>query len=630
METQHGEVIPAVTAIDKDQWRPEEEPLLWHFLHFKRLVDAVTVESGPLQGWFSRPLWRQYSYAPFNARVMENYYSLAFFYAHDAPWNCYYRHPAVLERLRLTLEYTLALAGPRGALPEYAPAHTDTPMLAPSSFGAEYLAAVLDRAGPLLPGDLRARVVAAARDATTYVLTAEESWTHARSFSNQFLGALVAARKLARLTGDQGLLALAERGGRGVLEEFGAAPGYLYENDGADTFGYFFVSLYRLIPLHHEWPDPCWSEVVRRQGAWMARWMLPEPDGDTILLAGAHHTRTAGRDRITAAPESLPAILVPSSGPYANRWGHGAGALLAGAEADERRFLRLAFPPVARQEAWHRAWRDEPDLIAAADWHHSSGEYPPVSTLSGYPPYAPTDAAWREDRAALPCHAATPVTETLRDDRGNQYTFVRQPRYYAGFAFATRRSVARLGPSFLWLPDAGTVILSYNARARYPGLCWETTLGERGTGSIPASALVRDEGGATEISIDYGDLGCHKAYVLRPEGIDVRLSVLRADGANPTERVPLLLREDDLLRLDYGTCPVADLYERDQGMKVVTRHLAIERRGCPILRFDFHAPVVAQVRRFPARDGLVAVELRFPFAPVFYGRSGYRLLLGAG
>ena len=151
--------------------------------------------AGPLQGWFDQPLWRQYSYAPFNARVLENYHSLAFFAAYDAPWNQYYRHPGVLHRLRLTLEYTFALAGPRGELPEYASAELDAPMLAPSSFGAEYLAAVLDQAGALLPDDLRARLAEVARRATRYVLTAEDSWEHARSFSNQFLGALVAARK---------------------------------------------------------------------------------------------------------------------------------------------------------------------------------------------------------------------------------------------------------------------------------------------------------------------------------------------------------------------------------------------------------------------------------------------------
>ncbi len=49
-----------------------------------------------LQGWFSDALWRHYSYAPFNARVMENYFSLAFFTGYEAPWNITYLDPAAL------------------------------------------------------------------------------------------------------------------------------------------------------------------------------------------------------------------------------------------------------------------------------------------------------------------------------------------------------------------------------------------------------------------------------------------------------------------------------------------------------------------------------------------------------
>jgi hypothetical protein len=74
---------------------------------------------------------------------MENYHSLAFFYGYDAPWNIYTRSPDVLQQLECALNYTFRLMAENGAIPECAPADLDTPMLAPSSFLVEYVAASL-------------------------------------------------------------------------------------------------------------------------------------------------------------------------------------------------------------------------------------------------------------------------------------------------------------------------------------------------------------------------------------------------------------------------------------------------------------------------------------------------------
>ncbi|HEU5088177.1 MAG TPA: hypothetical protein VFT99_12055, partial [Roseiflexaceae bacterium] len=274
--------LPSISSIDPAQWPPADRTLLFHYANFARMAGTVALD-GPRRGWFTQPLWRQYSYAPFNARVMENYFSLAFFAGYPAPWNVYHRHPAVLERLAAALEYTFALQDARGALPEYAPASVDTPMLAPSSFGAEYLALSLETAGHLLAPELRERLANSARSAAGFVLTAQESWEHARSYSNQFLAAMTAALKVERIVGQSGLRALVERGLDALLDDFAAAPGYLYEADGADTFGYFFVSLSRLTALYQEYADPRILETVRRHCAWMSRWMLPEPDRQTII-----------------------------------------------------------------------------------------------------------------------------------------------------------------------------------------------------------------------------------------------------------------------------------------------------------------------------------------------------------
>jgi hypothetical protein len=625
--------------IDPAQWSPAERPLLFHYLNIARVANAVELE-GPRRGWFAEPLWRQYSYAPFNARVMENYFSLAFFAGYQAPWNSYYRDAGVLERLAAALEYTFALQDERGALPEYAPAAVDTPMLAPSSFGAEYLALTLELAGELLPRALRERLAASARAAAQFVLTAEESWEHARSYSNQFLAAMTAAIKVERIVGESGMRPLVERGLGALLGEFAAGPGYLYEADGADTFGYFFVSLSRLTALYAERQDERILEALRRHCAWMSRWMLPEPDGATLVCAGSHQTRTAGREWLTldaaAQAQNLQTRAADGTWPWQQ---HGIAALMAG-DDDERRFLSLFFANQEALDAWHAAW---PQLAAEPAGLRMRGEYQPVSTLYALPAGGVTAARQQAALAALPCLTAAPGCAVEADARGNQYVLVRRASYSAGFAFATRRSQATLGPAFVWRPGVGTLALARNGGRA----AWETLVGDAATGRMPASATVRDEGATVEIVVEYGDLGLRKMFVLRADAIDVLLGPEAPRGLTLRERVPLLLRDSDVLRLDYGSCAVADIYERVNGLQAVSQQVVVERAGRRVLRFDLHAPTPLRLLRHDARDlsGIsqvhgahdvaaapgsdraALVELRFAPASAFYGRTGYRVEL---
>lgn len=609
-----AEPIPTIDQLDKTQWEPEAYDLLDHFVNFARMANAVNTEPGPLQGWFSEALWRHYSYAPFNARVMENYYSLAFFYGYQAPWNIYYRHPGVLERLELTLRYTFKLMAENGAIPEYAPADLDSPMLAPSSFGMEYMAAALDVAGDLLPEGLKQELITQASKAAVYVLTSDESWSHARSFTNQFLGAMAGGAKLARLTQDAYLKALVEGAGPALLADFMSPMGFLYERDGPETFAYFFVTLRRLIHLYHEWPDNRVLEVLRRHCAWMSRWMLLEPDGETIILAGSHQTRTVQNYRLL-----LPTQYGGDGGVHARpqtpRHHRGLGELLADA-LDERRFLKFFLVSREAEAALRQAWRVDEDIVAAARRRGLIGGYPPVSVLARYTPYAPPAAEIAAARKTLSYLNQTSFAETQSDERGNQYIFIRQPTYYTAFAFASHPSQARHGPAFLWHPQGGTVILSENG----DGVCWETRRGEVGTAQALVLATVRDGRGGHEVIVRY-EGGLTKTYVLRPEGIDV---LLRAGSDQAVaERIPLLLREDDLLHLDYGSCPAVGLSNRMLG--AVTQYLSLERAGKRLLHFDFGAQVPLSLVPTYDPDGFIRATLTFQPAAVYFGRTGYRL-----
>ena len=597
--------VAEVTSIDKSQWKPEEYGLCYHFVNFARLANSVVTEPGPLQGWFSEALWRHYSYAPFNARVMENYHSLAFFYGYNAPWNIYYRDPGVLERLELALNYTFDLVGENGAIPEYATADMDSPMLAPSSFGMEYMSGVLEIAGEVLPDDLKHRLVAQARKAAVYVLTSDESWDHARAFTNQFLGAMAGGLRLARLTQDAELRGFVDRAGEALLDvgNFMSPMGFLYENSGPETFAYFFTTLSRLVPLYHEWRDDRVLEVLRRHCAWMSRWMLLEPDGETVLLAGSHQTRTGSGYRL------------------ATREMTGIGELLVGAP-DERRFMKLFLRPQEAVAARLQDWEANTNLVGMLREQGKKQGYNPVSTMVGYAPYAPPADEIAAVRSTLPCTDATPFADTREDDRGNQYVFIRYPAYYTGLAFASRRTTAQHGPGFLWHSGAGTLILSENGDRA----CWETRAGAAGTGKGGALAKVREGRGGQEVILRYADLGLTKTFVFRPEAIDVLLSTRSAGGQSVSERIPLLLREDDVVHVDYGRCPAGGMGGRVLGL--VTQTLGIERDGKQVLLFDFGTPVSASLKPTYDPGSYVRTTLTFSPAAMFFSRTGYRVKIG--
>ena len=148
-------------------------------------------------------------------------------------------------------------------------------------------------------------------------------------------------------------------------------------------------------------------------------------------------------------------------------------------------------------------------------------------------------------------------------------------------------------------------------------------MGDGATGRALALAKVRGERGGQVIEVRYPDLNVTKTYVLRPEGWDVFLSARAAGDRALRERIPLLLREDDEILLDYGTCPAGGMSDRALG--VVTRELGVARGGREVMRIDFGAPVSAQIRPSYDPDGYVRGVLDFPLAPVYFGRVGYRI-----
>jgi len=621
-----AEPVPEVHSIDESQWEPDDYDLLYHFANFAWMANCVVTEPGPLQGWFSEPCHRCHSYVPFNLRVQENYYSLAFFLAHQAPWNIYRQHPGVRERLHLTLRYTFELMGEEGAISEIdevpSAALAGDRIVAAGGFGVEHMAGVLDVAGDLLSKELRRDLIEQARKAAMLVLSSDTCQSHASSVTNQYTGALVGALKLARLTKDDELRQVAERGSEHLLADFMSPLGYLYEADGADTFGYpLHTTLSRIIALYHEWPDPRFLEVLRRHCEWMTRWLLLEPDGHALIHSSSHLTRTSPDYRARKwRPRGIERLLV---GPEVHD--HAFGDLRPDG-ADERRFLKLLLETKEDELEQVRRWESEPDPVGVCRERCLREGYRAGPLLNRYELYAPSQAELPELRSNLPCQDQTPRTEVLRDDRGNQYVLARRPSYYLGFAFTERRapSAARQGPSFLWLDRAGALILSENGDRA----CWQTVSndGTRDTATMPALAEVRDEGHEVGVTVRYEVLGVRKTYVLGERSIIVGLYDITGTWQCDllSECIPLLLREDDVVNVGYGR------WRNCVGGKLCcyTDRVEIERAGAVLVSIGLQTKTQIWFRTTFDPDGYMRVKMTFPLAPGFYGKYGYRIDIG--
>ena len=123
----------------------------------------------------------------------------------------------------------------------------------------------------------------------------------------------------------------------------------------------------------------------------------------------------------------------------------------------------------------------------------------------------------------------------------------------------------------------------------------------------------------------YDDLGLSKAYTLRPDQIDVLVRARNSERAL-SERIPLLLREGDVIHLDYGRCPAEGMGNRVLG--VVTQRLGIERGGKHVLEFDFGAPTSASLKPAYDADGFIRAELNVALPAIYFGRTGYRVMIG--
>jgi hypothetical protein len=229
--------LPAVDLfmLSPRDFTDAELDLPYYLAHFRQFADAVIAE-GPNRGFIGISVWRGQTgdKKPYNARVMENILSLAYFYTLDRPWNPYYRSTPVRQRLEAALDFWCRIQSPDGKFSEYGPQQWN---LAATAFATKFMGRSLTllKTGPPIDAELHRRAIEADRKAIRIVLTDPALYEHGKRYSNQFTNVWAGALAFLNIYPDPELEAHFWKRLPDALRDFQSPAGFFYEADGPDA-----------------------------------------------------------------------------------------------------------------------------------------------------------------------------------------------------------------------------------------------------------------------------------------------------------------------------------------------------------------------------------------------------------
>lgn len=469
--------LPRVSPVDlsdlsPDDFRDDEFDIPYHLVHFHRLANAVR-ETGEYRGFVDIPVWRnERDTEPFNARIMENWLSLSYFYTEDRPWNPYYGDEAVRVRLEAAMEFWAEMQHEDGRFSEYGQGEWNLAATAfATKFGGEALVKLAD--GPPIDDGVYERATSTLRRAIHVTLTDEDLFEYGRHYSNQFTNVWAGAGAYLSLYDDDEIERLLAERLEDSIEAFQSPAGYFYENDGPD-WNYSLNTHHSNLRMAYHYLEetdlePQLIEKERRWAEWMAYGAVLEPSptekgvGDSVA-DGKSEASGEEVDRLSAERTDDRGFVVNRGGD--TRMIRRTFDRHETPLADHVPIAR-AFAPVENEqrvtvehqrEELERAWPVLDDL--------------PVGEFTAFTPYAflhrthddsVFSAKERADaRAELPYLAADRFVHQRVDDRTDfAATYVRRPSYYAAFnAAPTSNGHQRFGLGLIWHPDAGAVFQS--------------------------------------------------------------------------------------------------------------------------------------------------------------------------
>ncbi|HEX5170452.1 MAG TPA: hypothetical protein VFW11_14845 [Cyclobacteriaceae bacterium] len=551
-----------LNAIHAVEFSKEEWFVPYYLSHFSTVANSL-IDTGANRGYINVVVWRTPDVnKPYNARIMENILSLAWFYTTDRPWNPYYNDPALRNQVEAALTFWCNIQNDDGRFSEYAPGRWS---LAPTAFATKFVgrALYLLEHGPPIDDDVLTRANASLRKALYISFTDSALWEHGRNFTNQYANLWGGAMMYLQYHPDQTIDQLLTNRLNDSMEEFQSPCGYFYEKNGPD-WGYN-------LSTHHSDLQVAWNfakgtrlqdyfvEKTARWYDWFSYNAVKEPGLARHYLNRAVETRQQKWFIDTDTLED----------PRSSRW-----------------TPQAEFVPAARAFTLSA---EEYEAAVGERYDRMKERYPGVDALQtgefwSFSPYAflhdglnrwlPTQEQKDEAVANLPYLKSDNFIE-VRSDRRNdtQYSFVRKPAYYAIFnsgKIITEQQ--RYGLGLVWSPQMGTVLQS---QSKSDLAAW----GTRGAGQdqvyeasdvratfvvnkqtwVPAPGSNAIEG-SFSLSYPLGSSG-EKSIQFTEDGVEVDV---HHRGAL-VEVIPLLVDQGDQLHVDDN----AIILQSDKGSMII-------------------------------------------------------------
>ncbi|RRJ97210.1 hypothetical protein Ga0100231_019810 [Opitutaceae bacterium TAV4] len=542
-------VLPAdFSKISVSNFADDELDLVAPLAYFAPLANAI-VEDGPDRGFINISVWRgPQDNKPYNARVMENVLSLAWFYTADRTWNPYRGDPAVRVRLEAALDFIGRIQAPDGAFSEYGPQRYN---LAATAFMTKFLGRALENLAvpdaPPIDAGVLARAHATLRKALLATLTRERFYKVGSFFSNQYGNVWPGGLSWFRIhPEDTDLRMLWEKRLHQSAGDFQSPAGFFYEKGGPDfqyTLGTHGTNTRSAWPCIRDTPlAPVWITKETAWFEWLSWNALLQPGESWIALNRAIESRK--QHPFFSYVETPMAELIPAARAFSlSREGRVAG--MAATRA------RLA-----------RNWPGIDPLKT-----RSFGAFSPYTFLDRRDPaFYPTNNERDAARAQLPYLVRDRFNHARHDTRHDTgFLYLRRPAWYASFAFGDPATPQqRYGLGFVWRPDTGILLqsqslvesLAWGTYAEKSELPFEaasfhariTIAGHPAPSPLPAAADL-DQGDLTltyPLAPDKGKPAGEKTVAFTDAGIDVKV---RLPGAF-TEHFPLILAKNDTATIE--------------------------------------------------------------------------------
>lgn len=550
--------VPSVnfSTIQLSQFADHELEVPYFLNHFAQVANAV-VETGTNRGFLDIKVNREPAdNQPYNARIMENQLSLAYFYTANRPWNPYRGSTAVKVRLEAMLDRWTRIQNQPGSgdgnfdglFTEYSASNWS---LAPTGFGvraaAEAIDLIVDSGLPFDAVILEASRVSLRR-ALIALFTRTDMRNAAKQYSNQFNGAYHAALIYLENWPDAVLDAAFVAAVADSSAQDRSPAGYWYELSGPD-FGYSGVhdeNLRIALPRLRNRSDlfPTTTADDADWNHWLAANHVPQPGltTRTFLTNAGVNTRTSDSLH-TPQPRPISEFVDESR-------------IFAYTDAEYAAYL------VSRRAQVQSQFGNWGPLAVPNAFSYMPGfVHDAVTHLNGW---NPTSGQRASAHAKLACLSATSFNRLLRDPRPVNYLYAKRPQYYAavtsGNIVSNTQQVYGLG--LLWNPVFGVALQAVANDGFNDNLLFGTKRsGMTGTYEISNIPAAITAGGAAvslvngESTLANGDLVAtytlaqsgttygQKSITLGSERVDVSVT---HSGAF-TERLPLAHASDAVL-----------------------------------------------------------------------------------